>query len=129
MSTHFLQYVIYVTYMWYICAYIVHMCTYFRHICVFRMDMSLVGACPAGWWFYERTFACFYLSTVTMSQTDAYAECQSMGAELASFADQTEMDFVTSLSSVPTSFLISQLYLKQTSNKTAVKELDTATFA
>jgi len=51
-----------------------------------------------------------------------------MGAELASFSNQAEMDFVTSLSSVPTSFLISQLYLKQTSNKTTVKELDTATF-
>jgi len=33
-----------------------------------------------------------------MSQAAAYAECESMGAELASFADQAEMDFVTSLS-------------------------------
>jgi len=65
---------------------------------LFRMAVSLVGACPAGWLFYERTLACFYMSTETMSQTDAYAECRSMGAELASFSDQAEMDFVTSLS-------------------------------
>ena len=80
-------------------------------------------ACPAGWWFYERTFACFYLSTVTLSQTEAYAECESMGAELASFADQAEMDFVTSVSSVPTSFFIfnQSLYFRQTGNKTTVK--------
>ena len=62
--------------------------------------------CPAGWWFYERTFACFYMSTVTLSQTEAYAECHSMGAKLASFSNQAEMDFVTSVSSVPTSFSI-----------------------
>ena len=46
---------------------------------------------------------CFYFSTEEMSQTDAYAYCHSMDAELASFADQGEMDFVTGHSSVPTS--------------------------
>jgi len=46
-----------------------------------------------------------------------------MGAELASFADQAEMDFVTSVSSVPTSFSICLLSFRQTSNKTTVKVL------
>ena len=87
-------------------------------ISVFRVGMLLVGACPAGWWFYDRTFACFYLSTVTLSQTDAYAECQSMGAELASFSNQAEMDFVTSVSSVPSSFSISHII----SDKQAIKQ-------
>ena len=73
---------------------------------MFSMGLSLVVGCPAGWWFYEVTLACFYMSTEEMSQTDAYAECHSMDAELASFADQGEMDFVTSVSSVPTSFSI-----------------------
>jgi len=68
------------------------------------------------------------MSTEMMSQTEAIVECKSMEAELASFADQGEMDFVGSLSSVPTSFSISQLYFRQTSNETAVKELDTAAF-
>ena len=95
---------------------------------MFRVAMSLVAACPAGWWFYERTLTCFYLSTETMSQTEAYTECESMGAELASFSNQAEMDFVTSFSSVPTSFSISLLYFRQASNKTAVKVLDTVTF-
>jgi len=95
---------------------------------LFRMAMSLVGACPVGWWFYERTLACFYMSTEAMSQTAAYAECHSMGAELASFADQAEMDFVTSVSSVPTSFSICLLSFRRTSNKTTVTELDTAAF-
>ena len=74
--------------------------TYSTHtdICVFHVAMSLVGACPVGWLFYETTLACFYMSTETMSQAAAYAECERMDAELASFSDQAEMDFVTSLS-------------------------------
>jgi len=74
------------------------------------MGLSLVVGCPVGWWFYETTLACFYMSTETMSQMEAYTECERMGAELASFSDQAEMDFVTSLSSVPTSFSISLLF-------------------
>ena len=70
------------------------------------MGLSLVVGCPVGWWFYAPTLTCFYFSTEEMSQTDAYAECHSMDAELASFADQGEMDFVEGLSSVPTSFSI-----------------------
>ena len=92
------------------------------------MCMLLVVGCPEGWDFYEPTLTCFYMSTEMMSQTEAIVECKSMEAELASFADHGEMDFVGGLSSVPTSFSISQLYFRQTSNKTAVKELYTAMF-
>ena len=74
------------------------------------MGLSLVVNCPHGWWLYEETLTCFYLSTEEMSQTDAYAECHSMEAELASFADQGEMDFVEGLSSVPTSYSIRVVY-------------------
>jgi len=81
------------------------------------MVFSLVGACPAGWWFYEKTLACFYLSTVTLSQTAAYAECQRMGGKLASFSNQAEMDYVISVSSVPTSFSVNYI-----SDKQAIKQ-------
>ena len=129
---HICQHIVWhIRHIWRICgqiyAHIVHISTH-TDICVFRVAVSLVGACPVGWLFYETTLACFYMSTATMSQTAAYAECRSMGAELASFSDQAEMDFVTSVSSVPTSFSISLLYFRRTSDETTVKELDTATF-
>ena len=60
--------------------------------------MALLGPCPAGWVYCEMTDSCFYVSSVALSQTEARAECQGMGGDLASIGDRAEYRFVFGLS-------------------------------
>jgi len=53
-------------------------------------------SCPDDWHLYSGN--CFYASTTKANQPDARAQCQAMGADLASISDQAEMDFVESIS-------------------------------
>jgi len=61
---------------------------------------TAAGLCPAGWWYYAATHSCFYVSTASLVQTEARQECLDMDADLPSVSDQSEMDFLLSVSSV-----------------------------
>jgi len=63
-----------------------------------------VTLCAAGWKYYSGTHSYFHVSMTKADQPTARAECQKMGADLASITDQDEMDFVVSIS-----WVISQL--------------------
>jgi len=58
----------------------------------------LGGSCPGGWYYYNGTESCFYVSTTQLDQAAARSRCQQMGADLASISDQAEMKFVNSIS-------------------------------
>jgi len=58
----------------------------------------LGGSCPDGWYYYNGTESCFYVSTTQLDQSTARSRCQQMDADLASISDQAEMNFVISIS-------------------------------
>jgi len=60
--------------------------------------VTVVGPCPAYWYYYADTDCCFYMSTIKLSLLAARLECLHMGGDLASIADQEEMDFLLSFS-------------------------------
>jgi len=60
--------------------------------------MTLLGPCPAEWFYWEETDSCFYVSTTELTLTLARLECQRLGGHLPTIASQAEMDFLISIS-------------------------------
>ena len=60
--------------------------------------VTLLGRCPVGFYYYEGTDSCFYVSTISLALSLALAECQSLGGTLPSIDNQAEMDFLISIS-------------------------------
>jgi len=58
--------------------------------------VTVLGGCPDGWEYYVSTDSCFYFSSEELSQTDARIECQGLGGDLPSIANQAEMNFISS---------------------------------
>jgi len=62
--------------------------------------MTLLGDCPADWEYYAGSDSCYYFSSKEDTQSNARSECQSLGGDLPSIADQAEMDFIKANTSV-----------------------------
>ena len=60
--------------------------------------VTVVGPCPAYWYYYAGTDSCYYMSTIELSLLAARLECIHMGGDLTSIHNQAEMDFLLEFS-------------------------------